>query len=121
MAGIINFSAKELLEKVFTKNVKGYDPVEVDATLDDVIDDYHYYEKFVKEAKPYIVYLENELRRLKTDVSEKEVQIVQLKKRLGSIKDNPKASRENIDLLKYIDALERALYEKGVNPKKLKY
>lgn len=116
----LNFTAKTLLEKTFTKNVKGYDPLEVDGTLDKVIEDYRHYEKFSAEARPYIIRLESDVTKLKNAVQERDVEIARLKNRLSGIKDDPQVSRGNINLLKRIDALEKALYRKGVNPNSIK-
>ena len=41
----MNYNSKTLLDVKFSKNVKGYDALEVDETLDQVIEDYHFYEK----------------------------------------------------------------------------
>ena len=47
MAGII-FSAKDIFEQEFGREVRGYSKVEVDEFLDDVIKDYETYAALVK-------------------------------------------------------------------------
>lgn len=120
MARTLNFTSQALLDKVFAKNVRGYDPLEVDGTLDKVIEDYRYYETFMAEARPYINRLESDITSLRNELSRSEVEIARLSNRLSGIKDDPGVAKENYKLLKRIDALEKALYRKGINPDGIK-
>ncbi len=116
----LNYNSKTLYDVQFQKNVKGYDSLEVDTLLDKVIEDYEYYEKFKKDAKPYIVNLEKKLTEYKKRISDLELEVAKYKKRLDGINENASASKSNIDLLKRIKALESALFQKGVDPLKIK-
>ena len=113
-------SQEKILNKKFSPNVKGYDAEEVDDFLDQVIIDYRSFENFTKEVMNYIKSLELENKKLKDDRKSLEVENGKMKQRLGGIKEGDHVTRENIDLLKRIDKLERALYAKGVDPSKLK-
>ena len=65
--GIItmNYNSKSLLDVKFKKNVKGYDAYQVDSTLDQVIDDYKFYEKTLEENRQTISSLESQNKTLK--------------------------------------------------------
>ena len=120
MADKINFTSESLLNLKFTKDVRGYDPLEVDETLDRVIQDLSTYEKYKKETTEYIQRIERDIYNLKQTISKLEIENAKLSERLESIGDNPAASRENINLIKRISALEDELYRLGGNPSKIK-
>ena len=62
MASII-FSAKDIFEQEFGREVRGYSKVEVDEFLDDVIKDYETYATLVKSLRQEIAELKEELSR----------------------------------------------------------
>ena len=62
MASII-FSAKDIFEQEFGREVRGYSKVEVDEFLDDVIKDYETYAALVKSLRQEIAELKEELAR----------------------------------------------------------
>ena len=62
MASII-FSAKDIFEQEFGREVRGYSKVEVDEFLDDVIKDYETYAALVKSLRQEIADLKEELAR----------------------------------------------------------
>ncbi len=116
----INFTVDTLLNLKFDKNVKGYDAYQVDVTLDKILDDFRYYENFYNEAKQYISTLESNVKTLRDENRAKDIEIARLSKRFDGIENRSNVSNENIDLLRRIDALERALYAKGVDPSRIK-
>ena len=59
MASII-FSAKDIFEQEFGREVRGYSKVEVDEFLDDVIKDYETYAALVKSLRQEIADLKEE-------------------------------------------------------------
>ena len=119
--GIIsmNYNSKTLLDVKFEKNVKGYDALQVDETLDEVIKDYEHYEKQTEQDKKTIAALKKEIQELKEAIREHEVEEKRLKNIVDSIPDDPSTNRNNIQYLRRISKLEAALYKKGVDPKKL--
>lgn len=117
----LNFNAEKILHTAFTPNVKGYDPDEVDSFLDKVIEDYRSYEKYIQDAQAYIQSLETKLHQVQADCRDKSRDLAKASARVKGIKDDQKVSASNIDLLQYIDRLERALYQKGIDPTQLKY
>ena len=62
MADII-FTAKDVFEQEFGREVRGYSKVEVDEFLDDVIKDYETYAALVKSLRQEISELKDELSR----------------------------------------------------------
>ena len=119
--GIIsmNYNSKTLLDVKFSKNVKGYDALEVDQTLDMVIEDYDDYEKQLSLDKSSIEKLNQEISDLKATIRKLEVDNKKLKKAVDSIPEGPEVNKSNINLLSRISKLEAALYKKGVDPKKI--
>lgn len=116
----ITFNSNNLLELKFTKNVKGYDAYQVDTTLDKVINDYRYYENFYIKAKEYIAQLESDIKKMRDELRKKDVEIAKYEKRFEGIKSQTNVTSENIDLLKRINQLEKALYARGLDPSKIK-
>ena len=116
----LNFSSKTLLEVEFSPIDRGYNPLEVDETLDKVIEDYIYYEKFKREAIPYIRTLESNIKTLQENNHALEVSNAQKDATLKAIGDNPNISKENIQYIRRIRMLEEFLYKKGIDPSKIK-
>ena len=115
-----NLNAQKILKKVFTANVKGYDPDEVDKFLDEVIADYATFDRYYVESKKYIVQLETQNRRIKEDNQKIEQERALLKNRFDGIKESDAPSSENIEMLNRIAKLEAELYRLGVNPRDIK-
>jgi len=115
----MNYNSKSLLDVKFSKNVKGYDALEVDETLDDVIEDYTQYEKQASLDKKTIEKLSAEITELKDKLLQVEIENKRLQKEVDSIPNTPGVNRDNIQYLKRIADLEKALYKKGVDPKKI--
>ena len=120
MAYKVNFTSKTLLETKFEKNVRGYNAYEVDVALDKVIQDLVYYEINMAELDKRVENLSIKCKNLEEKVKEKDLEIARLENKLPTLKSDKTVSRENINLLKRIDALEKALYLRGVDPSKIK-
>ena len=116
----IHFTSETLLNLKFDKNVKGYDAYQVDVTLDRVLADYRFYESFYNEAKEYIARLEKDVKKLKDEGRNKDIELAKLKNRFTGISEDTKAGKDNLALLRRIDKLERELYARGVDPEKIK-
>ena len=115
----VSLTAKDILGKIFTPNVKGYDPDEVDDFLDQVVKDYQAYDKYIQDAQAYIQSLETQLRRAKEDNHEQSINLAKAENRVRGIKDTDQVNSTNVELIKYIGRLEEALYAKGIDPRKL--
>ncbi len=115
----ISLNCEAILKKVFTPNVKGYDPDEVDAFLDRVAQDYKAFEAYYTEAREYVAQLETQLRSAREKASELEVELARYKQRLEGIKDSDGVNMGNIDLMQRINRLEAELFRLGVDPRKI--
>ena len=115
----INLNSTKIYEKVFTPNVKGYDPEEVDAFLDEIIADYAAFEKYYRESRDYIRELEDSLRKERENVRQLTVSNAKLTTRVEGIKDGESVNQSNIELIQRTRRLENALYRLGVDPSKI--
>lgn len=95
-----NLTAKDILQKEFTKALRGYNTAEVDEYLDSIIRDYDSYQKDV-------TYLKTENERLISKVDE-------LTKQLALAKKNVPATQgsgvTNFDILKRLSNLEKHVF-----------
>ncbi len=95
---------KEILEKEFKIDARGYRPQEVDKYLDMIIRDYTEYENIIKKFEQDIkdltednITLKQELRRLQNELE------------IAKKGETPSRSN-NVDLLKRISQLEKAVF-----------
>ncbi len=95
-----NLTAKDILQKEFTKAMRGYNTAEVDEYLDSIIRDYDSYQKDV-------VYLKNENERLISKIDELSKQLALAKK---STPSNPGSGVTNFDILKRLSNLEKHVF-----------
>ena len=94
-------TAKEILEKDFKIDARGYRPQEVDQFLDMIIKDYVDFETTTKRLVTEIKALEDENAKLKSDIRN-------LKESLDIAGSNKGVT--NVDLLKRISDLEKVVY-----------
>ena len=103
MADII-FTAKDVFEQEFGREVRGYSKVEVDEFLDDVIKDYETYAALVKSLRQEISELKDELSR-KSQVSSVQAETLEV---TGT------SSMTNFDILKRLNRLEKEVFGKQI-------
>ena len=103
MADII-FTAKDVFEQEFGREVRGYSKVEVDEFLDDVIKDYETYTALVKSLRQEISELKDELSR-KPQVSSVQAEALEV---AGT------SSMTNFDILKRLNRLEKEVFGKQI-------
>lgn len=94
-------TAKEILDKDFKIDARGYRPQEVDQFLDLIIKDYLDFETTTKR-------LVNEIKVLEDDNSKLKAEIRNLKSKLEIVGSNKSVT--NVDLLKRISDLEKVVY-----------
>ncbi len=94
-------TAKEILDKDFKIDARGYRPQEVDQFLDLIIKDYLDFETTTKR-------LVNEIKVLEDDNSKLKAEIRNLKFKLEIAGSNKSVT--NVDLLKRISDLEKVVY-----------
>ncbi|MBQ9181362.1 MAG: cell division regulator GpsB [Bacilli bacterium] len=101
----IVLTPKDLLEKQFKVDTRGYRPQEVDKFLDIVIRDYESYNRILKT-------LENEKKELVDDNIKLKQEIRNLKTKLDIIKTSSNEGVSNADLLRRLSNLEKIIYGK---------
>ena len=105
MASII-FTAKDIFEQDFGREVRGYSKAEVDEFLDDVIKDYETYAALVKSLRLEVAELKEELAK---KPQEAPVSVTSESAELGST-----TSMTNFDILKRLNRLEKERFEKKI-------
>ena len=103
MASII-FSAKDIFEQEFGREVRGYSKVEVDEFLDDVIKDYETYAALVKSLRQEIADLKGELAR-KPESAQVQAEPLEM---------TATSSMTNFDILKRLNRLEKEVFGKQI-------
>ncbi len=98
----IFLTPKEILEKDFKIDARGYRPQEVDKFLDMVIRDYT---EFTNVIKKY----EHDLKNLVEDNSKLKAELRKMKEDLDS-KPSGESSSSNVDLLRRISQLEKVVF-----------
>lgn len=113
-------SSKEILNKKFKANQKGYDPDDVDAFLDKILEDYKLVEKENSNYEAKVTELKREIESLKTKLREKDSVISMQKSKNVALSTPHQKSLDNIELLQKCSAYEKKLYSMGVDPSKIK-
>ena len=103
MTSII-FSAKDIFEQEFGREVRGYSKVEVDEFLDDVIKDYETYAALVKSLRQEITELKEELSR-KPESAPVQAEPLEM---------TATTSMTNFDILKRLNRLEKEVFGKQI-------
>lgn len=135
MDGITKLNEKTILQKKFTRNVKGYDPLEVDMFLDEIRADYQNFDRYMISTNARIQELESrhkaladinrELHEKNEEISgEKrrlEIALASANNRLSGIKQSDHPTAENLQLINRIAELEKFLHDEGYNPDRLEH
>lgn len=99
----ILLTCKDLLEKEFKIDTRGYRPQEVDKFLDAVIRDYEEFLKIIKE-------IENDKKDLIEDNIKLKQEIRNLKTKLDIVKESAHQEVSNADVLRRLSNLEKIIY-----------
>ena len=98
------FSAKDIFEQEFGREVRGYSKAEVDEFLDDVIKDYETYAVLVKSLRQEIADLKEELSNKPQASSTQQ----------SSIEVTSSTPMTNFDILKRLNRLEKEVFGKQI-------
>lgn len=121
MAIKLTLCSKEILATVFSGAVRGYNPLEVDSFLDNVIRDYQIIESNYLITKSDIENMQKKIDELEGKNQQLEIENKRYETRFEGIRDNDKSvSADNINLVKRISALEKFLWKQGFNPNTIK-
>lgn len=113
-------SYKEILNKKFKQNTRGYDPEEVDVFLDKVLSDYKTVEKEVDNLNAQIISLKRDNETLKAALRDKDAAISIEKSKNIALSNSHQSSLDNLELLQRCSAYEKKLYQLGIDPSKIK-
>ncbi|HOP65426.1 MAG TPA: cell division regulator GpsB [Bacilli bacterium] len=98
----IFLTPKEILEKDFKIDARGYRPQEVDKFLDMVIRDYTEFANIIKKY-------ENDIRNMTEDNSKLKAELRRIKEDLEA-KPSSESNPSNVDLLRRISQLEKVVF-----------
>lgn len=101
----ILLTSREILEKEFKIDTRGYRPQEVDRFLDMVIKDYEEMNSIIKE-------LEREKKQLVEDNISLKQEVRNLKTKLEVLAESEGVNTTNADMLRRISKLEKIIYGK---------
>ncbi len=103
----IMLTVKDIFEKEFKLDTRGYRPQEVDKFLDVIMRDYEEFMAINKE-------LSNEIRDLTNDNMKLKQEIRSLKMKLDILKENADSDSgsNSVDVLKRLSNLEKIIYGK---------
>lgn len=99
----IMLNAKDILQKDFKVDTRGYRPQEVDQFLDVIMSDYTEYSKIIKRLK-------NEIRNLLEENNTLKAEIRQLRSQIEIATQNTSRNVTNVDILKRLSELEKIVY-----------
>lgn len=102
----VNHTPKEILNKEFKVDPKGYRPKEVDEYLDSIISDYSEFIRFIKNIQKDNQDLIEENNRLKNEIRKLKIEFQTAVEETGA----GKFSSNNLDVLKRLSNLEKVVY-----------
>lgn len=112
----LSLDSNKIYHKEFEGTKPGYDALQVDSFLDIVIKDYEAMEKYVMDTDQELNNLKAKVKLLNDKLNETEAENAALKARLEGQETNDGSSLNNLDYLKRISKLEKALQKAGINP-----
>ena len=101
----INLTARDIFDKSFNTDFKGYSANAVDSYLDLILEDYQAYDANIEELNDYIASLKEENEKLKQANLELEA-----KQKVVDLTNTTVYS--SVDLLKRVSRLEEEVYKK---------
>lgn len=102
-----NLSSKEILDKDFKIDTRGYRLKEVDQYLDLIISDYELFNKILKEKDKEKEELLDEIMSLK-----QEIRNLKMSVEIAKSSDQEDKNVSNVDILKRLSQLEKIVYGK---------
>ncbi|KNE88536.1 MAG: DivIVA domain-containing protein [Spiroplasma sp. WSS] len=104
----MNICKKDIIDKEFTVDYKGYDSKEVDLFLDLVATNYEILEEFVNKLKKQNAILENNNYKLLKEIDVLKTQILVLKQEKQKLEEK---GVENVDIITRLSKLESIVHE----------
>ena len=115
----VKLSAQDILKKQFRSKVKGYDPDEVDAYLDQVISDYETFHQIIEDLYGQIGTLQRQLMDAKKQSTKAATETEEVKTYTPTKRRKPVINTEdenqgeistNMAIIQRISTLERKVY-----------
>ena len=103
--GKVELTSKDILEKEFSIDTRGYRPQEVDSFLDQIIKDYKAYDEFINK-------LEDDKKTLSDENIALKQEIRSLNMKLDTLKNTTDDSTSSADVLRRLSNLEKIIYGK---------
>ena len=116
----INLTKEQILNKEFSKAIRGYNAFEVDEFLDLIVDDYALLTNLVKNLSEEIASLKKSQMKDKERIRELELLNSKLETKVNSIPSSNGITDDNYVLLKRIDSLEKFIFANGLDLSKVK-
>ena len=130
----VKLTINDIYNRRFEKDVKGYNPDEVDAFLDEIIKDYDAYEKALASLEDEVDKLNKELSSKTNDVStlakramdaeakakELEIANASLNNKVAGIKPGETITAENLEYIQKIHDYETFIYQLGYDVTKIR-
>ena len=130
----VKLTINDIYNRRFEKDVKGYNPDEVDTFLDEIIKDYDAYEKCIASLEGEIAKLNKDLSSKTNDVStpakramdaeqkakELEIANASLNNKFAGIKPGDAITEENLEYIQRIHEYETFLYQQGYDVTKIR-
>ncbi len=101
-------TVKDILDKEFKIDTRGYRPQEVDKFLDMIIKDYEEFSNIINT-------LENEKKELIDDNIRLKQEVRNLRTKLEVVKENANEEITNADILRRLSNIEKVIYGKEDN------
>ena len=105
----VSLSPKDILNKDFKVDAKGYRPQEVDQYLDTVIQDYTEFIRYIKKLERDNRDLVEDNNRLKNEIRKIRMEF----ETVSEENETGKYTSTNVDLLKRLSNLEKIVYGKN--------
>ncbi len=105
----IKLSPKDILDKEFKFDAKGYRPKEVDEYLDIIISDYNEFIRLIKKLEAS----NKELERVNADLKEENRKMKMILDTQEDMSSNGKFTSNNVDMLRRLSNLEKIVYSKN--------
>ena len=130
----VKLTINDIYNHRFEKDVKGYNPDEVDAFLDQIIKDYDAYEKAIASLESQVAKLSGDLASKTADVSslakramdaeakakELEIANASLNNKVAGIKPGETITAENLEYIQKIHDYETFIYQLGYDVTKIR-
>ena len=112
MARKLKKTSEELANKSFAFKPNGYDPLEVDTILDEIIKDYELIESSVVLSTDEYQNLKNEIDNLKKVNIDRAIELENEKSKWKNLtSNNQEVHIDNLELLQRIGKLEKIIYD----------